>query len=54
MIFFADPTLPQDGNADLQALTRLAVVHDIPVVQSPSGADMISAALLRAMPPPEG
>lgn len=46
VIFFADPTQSHGGDADLQALTRLAVLHDIPVAQSPATADMIAALLL--------
>ncbi|MBN9676388.1 methylglyoxal synthase [Salipiger bermudensis] len=49
VIFFADPTVPHGGEADLQALTRLAVLHDTPLALGPSGADMIATALL-AMP----
>lgn len=46
VIFFADPTVPHGGDADLQALTRLAVLHDTPLALSPSAADMAVAALL--------
>ena len=46
VIFFADPTLPHGGDADLQALTRLAMLHDTPVALSPSAADMVTAALI--------
>lgn len=28
IIFFADPTVPHVGDVDLQALTRLAILHD--------------------------
>jgi methylglyoxal synthase len=45
VIFFADPTLAHGGDADLQALTRLAMLHDTPVALSPSAADMVAAAL---------
>lgn len=45
VIFFADPTLPHGGDVDLQALTRLAILHDTPVALSPSAADMVIAAL---------
>ncbi|KAA8613083.1 methylglyoxal synthase [Salipiger aestuarii] len=46
VIFFADPTVPHGGDADLQALTRLSVLHDTPLALGPSAADMIRAALL--------
>jgi methylglyoxal synthase len=31
---------------DLQALTRLAIVHDTPIALSGTAADMLAAALL--------
>ena len=46
MIFFADPTLPHSGDADLQALTRLSVLHDTPLALGPAAADMMAGALL--------
>lgn len=46
VIFFADPTLAHGGDVDLQALTRLAILHDTPLVLSPSAADALIAALL--------
>lgn len=48
VIFFADPTVPHGGEADLQALTRLSVLHDTPLALGPSAADMIATALLMA------
>ena len=47
VIFFADPTVPHGGDVDLQALTRLAIVHDTPIALSGTAADMLAAALLR-------
>lgn len=47
VIFFADPTVPHGGDADLQALTRLAILHDTPLALSVSAADMMADALLR-------
>lgn len=44
IIFFADPTIPHGGDVDLQALTRLAIMHDIPLALSVSAADMLAAA----------
>ncbi len=46
VVFFADPNDTQGSNVDLQALTRLAVMHDVPIALSPSSADMMSTALL--------
>ena len=45
VIFFADPTIPHGGDVDLQALTRLAVLHDTPIALSPAAADMVVKAL---------
>lgn len=50
VIFFADPTLPHGGDADLQALTRLAILHDTPVALSSSAADLIAANLPERAP----
>lgn len=44
VIFFADPKAPQGVDVDLQALTRLAIMHDTPIALSPSAADMVVAA----------
>jgi methylglyoxal synthase len=46
VIFFADPSVPHGGDVDLQALTRLAMLHDTPIALSGSAADMVVAALL--------
>jgi len=46
VIFFADPALAHGGDVDLQALTRLAILHDTPLALSPSAADALLAALL--------
>jgi methylglyoxal synthase len=46
VIFFADPTMSHGGDVDLQALTRLAIVHDTPIALSGTAADMLAAALL--------
>lgn len=46
MVFFADPTVAHGGDVDLQALTRLAIVHDTPIAHAPAAADMLVAALL--------
>ncbi len=46
VIFFADPTVAHGGDADLQALTRLAMLHDTPLALSPGAADLLAASLL--------
>jgi methylglyoxal synthase len=46
VVFFADPTVSHGGDVDLQALTRLAIVHDVPIALSPAAADMLATALL--------
>jgi methylglyoxal synthase len=45
VVFFADPTVPHSGDVDLQALTRLTVIHDIPLALGPSSADLLVAGL---------
>lgn len=46
VVFFADPTVPHSGDVDLQALTRLTVIHDIPLALGPSSADLLVAGLI--------
>lgn len=46
VIFFADPTASHGTNVDLQALTRLAIMHDTPLALSQSAADAIVTALI--------
>lgn len=46
VIFFAEPLAPHGSDVDLQALTRLAIMHDTPIAFSPSAADTLAAALL--------
>ncbi len=48
VIFFADPSDRHAGDVDLQALTRLAIIHDTPLALSQSAADMVVAALIAA------
>ena len=48
VIFFADPATPMGADVDLQALTRLAIMHDTPIALSPTAADMVVAASLSA------
>lgn len=46
VVFFADPGSGYVGDADLQALTRLAIYHDTPLALSPSAADALLAGLI--------
>lgn len=46
VIFFADPTTAHSGDVDMQALTRLAMLHDTPVALSAAAADLIAGTLL--------
>ncbi len=45
VVFFADPTIPHGGDVDLQALTRLSILHDTPIALSTSAADLLAAGL---------
>lgn len=45
VVFFADPSAALGGDVDLAALTRLAIVHDVPVALSASAADLMVQAL---------
>ncbi len=45
VVFFADPTVPHGGDVDLQALTRLSILHDTPIALSPSAADLLALGL---------
>ena len=44
LIFFTDPLSPHPHDVDVKALTRLAIVYDIPMACSPATADLILAA----------
>ncbi len=46
VIFFADPSDQHVADVDLQALTRLAIIHDTPLALSPSAADTLVSGLL--------
>lgn len=46
VIFFADPSDRHAGDADLQALTRLAIYHDTPLALSPAAADALLGGLM--------
>lgn len=45
VVFFADPTVAHGGDVDLQALTRLSILHDTPIALGPSAADLLAAGL---------
>jgi methylglyoxal synthase len=44
VIFFADPQAHYSNDVDLIALTRLAIMHDTPIVCSPAAADLVVMA----------
>ena len=44
VIFFADPQANYSNDVDLIALTRLAIMHDTPIVCSPAAADLVVMA----------
>ncbi len=44
VIFFADPQAHYAHDVDLIALTRLAIMHDTPIVCSPTAADLVIQA----------
>lgn len=52
IVFFADPTTAHGGDVDLQALTRLAILHDTPIALSTAAADMLAAGLPGPGPDP--
>ncbi len=41
LIFFTDPLSPHPHDVDVKALTRLAIVYDVPMACSPATADLI-------------
>jgi methylglyoxal synthase len=43
LIFFIDPLEPMPHDVDVKALTRLAVVYDIPMALSPASAELLVA-----------
>tara|TARA_B110000285_G_scaffold172998_1_gene193796 strand:+ start:90 stop:485 length:396 start_codon:yes stop_codon:yes gene_type:complete len=44
LVFFTDPLSPHPHDVDVKALTRLAIVYDIPMACSLSTADLIAAS----------
>lgn len=45
LFFFVDPLSPMPHDVDVKALTRLAIVYDLPMANAPRSADMIIANL---------
>lgn len=41
LIFFIDPLSPMPHDVDVKALTRLAVVYDLPTAYNPATADLL-------------
>ncbi|MEO0760691.1 MAG: methylglyoxal synthase, partial [Pseudomonadota bacterium] len=50
LIFFIDPLSAMPHDVDVKALTRLAVVYDIPLACSRATAEMVIAGLRARMP----
>jgi methylglyoxal synthase len=50
LIFFIDPLTPVPHDVDVKALTRLAVVYDIPMALSPASAELLVAGGFLATP----
>ena len=48
LVFFADPMAAHVSGVDLQALTRLAIMHDIPIALSSAAADLVVMAFLES------
>jgi methylglyoxal synthase len=46
LIFFVDPLSPMPHDVDVKALTRLAILYDIPLAMSPATADLVIAGLM--------
>ena len=48
LVFFIDPLAAQPHDVDVKALTRLAIVHDLPMACGPATADLVLAPPLFA------
>lgn len=46
LIFFIDPLSPMPHDVDVKALTRLAIVYDLPLANSPATADCVIQAFV--------
>ena len=49
LFFFVDPLAPMPHDVDIKALTRLALVYDLPLANSPSTADFVMMGLCAKM-----
>lgn len=47
LVFFIDPLSPMPHDVDVKALSRLAIVYDLPFANSPSTADFVLLGLTR-------
>jgi len=45
LFFFIDPMSPMPHDVDVKALSRLAIVYDLPFASSPSTADFVLSGL---------
>jgi methylglyoxal synthase len=48
VFFFIDPMSPMPHDVDVKALSRLAIVYDLPFASSPSTADFVLLGLIAA------
>ena len=48
LIFFIDPMSPMPHDVDVKALSRLAVVYDLPIANSAATADLVITGLTTA------
>ena len=46
LVFFVDPLSPHPHDVDVKALTRLALVYDIPMACNPSTAELVVAGYM--------
>ncbi|MFJ4714316.1 methylglyoxal synthase [Streptomyces sp. NPDC088785] len=51
LVFFWDPLASHPHHADVQALLRLATLHDVPTATNPATADLLVESLLTATAP---
>src|SRR4028119_2329150 len=52
LVFFVDPLSPHPHDVDVKALTRLALVYDIPMPPNRATADRLTAPFAAGRPPP--
>ncbi len=50
LVFFVDPLSPMPHDVDVKALTRLAIVYDLPHATNPSSADAVLAFVCDSPP----